>query len=176
MKKATVWFAMAVVLSVIVFSGKCIVFTHFWQAWEFLAALTAMLYNGSFAVFIYTSHDQDGEGTLKNAPRDGSASFWHIILRVIAPMFCFLLTAAVVFSDRHCGPGPIESPQIFLKLGFTLAAFVAICLGDYKTTVYLREIAETRNRTLSAWIGHFKTHLWLIDAPFVLGYAGLNSI
>jgi hypothetical protein len=169
-----VWFFLVITLGVVVF--KILTFTHFWQAWEFLAATTATLYNLFFAVIVYTSHKQDGEGTLKNALPDGSASTMHIILRVCFPSLFFALTAFVVFLDRHSGPGPVEANMVFWKLGLTLAAFITVCIGDYATSFYLREIADTRGRMLQAWIAYFRTRVWLIDAPFVIGYAGLIVI
>lgn len=177
MKQIWVWFLPVGVISAIVFSGLFgLTFTHFWQAWEFLAAVTATLYNLIFAVLVYTEHRQNREGTLRDALSDGSSSTIHIIFRICLPSALFLLTAFVVFLDRHSGPGPVETRMVFWKLGFTLAAFITIWVGDYKTGVYLHEIAETRHRQLTAWIGYFRTHVWLIDVPFVIGYAGLILI
>jgi hypothetical protein len=175
MKQLAIWLLVVGILSTIVFNGWP-TFDYFWQAWEFLAAATAMLYNLFFAIAVYALHQQKGEGTLRDALSDGHATFIHLILRISLPTFFFIATLGVVFLDRHNGGAPMPAESVLWKLFLTLAAFISIMAGDWVTKHQLIDIADSHNRWLDGWIKYFTTRIFVIDLPFVIGYVGLLVI
>jgi len=176
MKQLIVWIGVVIALSIIVFSGVLIRFHHFWEAWELLAAATACLYNLFFAVVVFASRREKGEGTLHEALADNGAIALHLILRVSLPAGLFFGTVMVILLDRHAGLGPVPAQSVFLKLSLTLGAFVAILAGDFVTERQLNGITNSDNRSPRHWMNYFHTRVWLIDLPFVIGYVGLIGI
>jgi hypothetical protein len=176
MRQLLVWIALVCVLSGIVFSGAVVTFEHFWHAWEFLAAATAALYNLFFAIVVYASRREPHEGTLHDALSDGGAVATHLLLRVSLPSLLFFGTMVVVLWDRQAGASPVPARSVLLKLFLTLGAFVCIWTGDFVTARYLSDPKSSDHRLPFGWIVYFRTRLWLIDLPFVVGYAGLICV
>jgi len=176
MKQLWIWIVVVVFLSAATFSGVVVRFDHFWQSWEFLAAATAAVYNLCFAVVVYASRQEKEEGTLNDALSDNFAVSTHLLLRVSLPSLFFFGTMVVILWDRHVGSNPVPGRNVLLKLSLTFAAFVTIWVGDLVTQHQLRGIVNANHRSPHAWIGYFKTRAWLIDLPFVIGYAGLICI
>jgi hypothetical protein len=176
MKQLWIWIVVVVFLGTTTFSGVIVRFDHFWQAWEFLAAATAAVYNLCFAVVVYASRQEKGEGTLNDALSDSFAVSTHLLLRVSLPSLFFFGTMVVILWGRHVGFDPVPGRQVMLKLSLTFAAFVTIWIGDLVTHHQLRGIVNEKHQSPQAWIGYFKTRAWLIDLPFVIGYAGLICI
>jgi len=176
MKQLSVWLLVVAVLSVLVFSGVIFTFDHFWQAWEFLAAATAAVYNLFFAIVVYASREEKGEGTLHAALGSKAAVATHLILRVSLPSFFFVGTMVVVLWDRQIGTAPVPGHSVLLKLGLTLVAFLTVCAGDFVTERQLAGVTLPDYSSPHGWIKYFKTRVWLIDLPFVVGYIGLICI
>ena len=176
MKQLWVWIVVVGALTIATFSGAIVRFDHFWQAWEFLAAATAAVYNLCFAVVVFASREERGEGTLNDALADSYAVSTHLLLRVSLPSLFFFGTMVVILWGRHVGSGPVPTRHVLLKLSLTFAAFVTVWIGDLMTQHQLSGIVNSDHRSPQAWIGYFKNRAWLIDLPFVIGYAGLICI
>jgi len=175
MKQLFIWISVVVLLSAAVFSGAFVRFDHFWQEWEFLAAATAAVYNLFFAVVVYASRHEEGEGTLHDALADSVSITIHLLLRVSLPSFLFVGTTIVILCDRQEGGGPVSTHSVMLKLLLTLAAFITVWTGDLVTAHRLRGV-DPEGPTPSAWISYFKRRAWLIDSPFVVAYTVLTFL
>lgn len=174
MKLLVVWLMVIAALSAIVFSGAVVRFDHFWQEWEFLAAATAAVHNLFFAVVVYASRRESGEGSLHDALAGSVVT--HLLLRVSLPSLCFVGTMMVVLADRDVGEAPVPGDSVILKLLLTLGGFLAVWIGDLVTRHQLAGVLTAGRGPAYAWMSYFRTRAWLIDLPFVIGYVGLIFI
>jgi hypothetical protein len=174
--KLVIWISVVTLLSIIIFSGTVVRFHHFWEAWEFLAATTAAIYNLCFAVVLFALRHEKDEGTLHSALSDNKLIMVHLLLRVSLPTLFFIGTAMVILWDLHAGGTPVPPERVFLKLFLTVGGFVTILIGDFVTEHQLGGITKPNNRPPVGWMSYFRTRVWLIDLPFVVGYCGLIVI
>jgi hypothetical protein len=175
LKQLWVWIAVVTALGAAVFSGAIVRFEHFWQAWELLAASTAAIYNLCFAIVVYALRHEKGEGTLHDALANNIADTVHLLLRVSLPTLLFGGTTILILSGRG-GVGPLPAEDVFRKLLLTLAAFMTVWIGDIVTAHQLGAVVDSNGHPPYQWMTYFKTRVWLIDFPFVVGYVGLICI
>jgi hypothetical protein len=174
-KKTFAWIGVHAVLLLIVLPGTIVKFDHFWQKWEFLAAVAAALYNLVFSLAEYAYVTEPGGKTLSRTLAEGHNVFIYLCLRVSVPSAMFGMSAFIIYGDHDIGHGPVDSLNVVLKLVMTFIAFAAVWVGD---TVTERRLRGKENATDGElwWAQHLKRHAWVIDLPLVFGYLGLILI